>query len=218
MQKLFAMQIMDFKSPMTQPPPRRGIANRKSQIANSFLFLILAFIGGCAMPRVPQPLTQTVGGNDADMQAEFWYQMSERPLACNDEAFHALLLYLDNTDPANDYTTRVAELRRRKMLPTRFDRPGDEGVERGTFAVALVQAMRIKGGVMLTMLGPTPRYATRELQYLNLYPPSSPEQGFSGTELVGIIGRVEDYQRGNPANVPATVLPSEMAEGQAKKP
>ena len=29
-------------------------------------------------------------------------------------------------------------------------------------------------------------------------------------EVVGIIGRVEDYQRGNPADVPAAVLPGEM--------
>lgn len=170
------------------------------------------------MPHVAQPLTQSTGGSDADQQAEFWYELAERPLACNDEAFHALLLYLDNKDPAEDYAGRVAELRRRKMLPANFNRPGDEGVERGTFAVALVQAMRIKGGLMLTVLGPTPRYATKELEYQNIYPPSSPEQGFSGTELVGIIGRMEDYQRGNPENVPATVLPNEMAAEKPKSP
>jgi hypothetical protein len=46
--------------------------------------------------------------------------------------------------------------------------------------------------------------------FLNVYPPSTPNQSFSGNEFVGIIGRVEDYQRGNPENVTAEVLPGEM--------
>jgi hypothetical protein len=35
-----------------------------------------------------------------------------------------------------------------------------------------------------------------------LYPQSSPNQTFSGTELVGVIGKLEDYQRGGADNVP----------------
>jgi hypothetical protein len=42
--------------------------------------------------------------------------------------------------------------------------------------------------------------------YLNLFPPSSPEQTFSGSEFVGIIGRAEDYQLGHPDEKPATDL------------
>jgi hypothetical protein len=60
-----------------------------------------------------------------------------------------------------------------------------------------------RGGLTTSLFGPTPRYATRELMFLNVYPPSTPNQVFSGTEFVGIIGRVEDYQRGNPEQVVA---------------
>ena len=67
-----------------------------------------------------------------------------------------------------------------------------------------------KGGVTVHVVGPLPRYAVRELMFLNVYPPSTPNQALSGTEFVGIIGRVEDFQRGNPADVPAAVLPGEM--------
>jgi hypothetical protein len=35
----------------------------------------------------------------------------------------------------------------------------------------------------------------RELQYVGVYPASSPQQTFSGPEFIGIIGRAEDYQR-----------------------
>ena len=64
--------------------------------------------------------------------------------------------------------------------------------------------------LVLPLLGPTPRYAVRELMFLNVYPPSTPNQSFSGNEFVGIIGRVEDFQRGNPENASAEVLPGEM--------
>ena len=32
--------------------------------------------------------------------------------------------------------------------------------------------------------------------FLDLFPPSSPNQTFSGTEFLGIMGKLEDYQRG----------------------
>jgi hypothetical protein len=66
-------------------------------------------------------------------------------------------------------------------------------VQRGVVAVALVTALKIDGGWALTLMGPTPRYATRELVYRNLFPMSSPEQTFSGAEFVGIMGKAEDY-------------------------
>jgi hypothetical protein len=53
----------------------------------------------------------------------------------------------------------------------------------------------------MRLLGPTPRYATRELVYLNLFPPSSPHQLFSGNDIVSIIGRAEDYQRAQEARL-----------------
>jgi hypothetical protein len=40
------------------------------------------------------------------------------------------------------------------------------------------------------------------LVYLELYPPSTPNQTFSGAEYVGIIGRIEDYQRGENGDIP----------------
>jgi len=62
---------------------------------------------------------------------------------------------------------------------------------------------------MLSIFPRSPRYATRELQFAGIYPPSSPQQTFSGAEFLGIMGRVEDWQRGNPADKPAEYLPGE---------
>jgi hypothetical protein len=61
--------------------------------------------------------------------------------------------------------------------------------------------------MMMTLSPNCSRYATRELVYLELYPPSTPNQTFSGAEYVGIIGRIEDYQRGDNVELPATQMP-----------
>ncbi len=174
----------------------------------------LLLLCGCSTGHVSSPpLTVDYGGSDPDTQMEFWHRLPDRSVASNDEAFHALLLFTSpaNEDPAKDYAARVAALRARKMLPEGFDSPADGPVRRGTLAVALCRLLGLRGGLMMHLAGPTPRYATRELQARGIYPPSSPNQTFSGAELVGIIGRIEDQQRGNSAEVPAAVMPGEAS-------
>jgi hypothetical protein len=177
---------------------------------------------GCHSAKVAQPLTQKLGGNDPDAQMEFWHTLANQPLTSNDEAFHGLLLYLDNQDPATDSAGRVQTLKGRRHIDRNFDQPADQAVQRGTLAQALVRALRVKGGLFQRLTHDHPRYAVRELMYMDLYPPSSPQQTFSGTEFLGIIGRIEDYQRGNPNEVPAAVLPGERsaqgAPGDAANP
>jgi hypothetical protein len=157
--------------------------------------LLTALLAGCQTARVDQPLAATLGASDADTQLEFWHQLADRPVTSNDDAFHGLLLYLDGEDPAADYAGRVQALKERGLLAKNFDQPANQAVERGTLAVAITKALDIKGGWAMRLFGPTPRYATRELQYLDLYPPSSPNQTFSGTEFLGIMGKFEDWQR-----------------------
>jgi hypothetical protein len=176
----------------------------------SLIMIIALAVAGCKSAQVGEPLTARLGGNDTDSQMEFWHSLAGQNLCSNDEAFHGLLLYLDGTDPANDYAGRVRVLKERKLLNAGFDQPANQAVSRGTLAVALVRALKIKGGLLQRMTNDHPRYATRELMYMELYPPSSPHQTFSGTEFLGIMGRIEDYQRGNPADYPAAVLPGEV--------
>ena len=172
-------------------------------------YLALGFIlclTGCRTTRVADPLTNRFGGNDPDMQMEFWHNLADRPITCNDEAFHGLLLYLDGDDPTTTYDERIELMKRRRMLPWRFKEGPDQALQRGTLAVAITRSLEIKGGLVMRITGPTPRYATRELQYMGLYPPSSPNQTFSGSEFLGIMGKIEDYQLGDTADQPAGVM------------
>jgi hypothetical protein len=150
--------------------------------------------GGCQTARVERPLTTELGGNDPESQLEFWHRLAEQPVTSNDDAFHGLLLFLGGEDPAADYAGRVQALKARGLLPQNFNQPATQAVDRGTLAVAVAKTLGIRGGWAMRLFGPTPRYATRELVYLDLYPPSSPNQTFSGAEFLGIIGKAEEFQ------------------------
>jgi hypothetical protein len=186
--------------------------------------MILIMTCGCQTPRPGKPLAADLAGSGEDAQIDFWHALTDEPVTTNDHAFHGLLIYLDGKDDSADYAARVANLKSRKMLPKNFDQPATAAVRRGDLAVAIMRILRQRGGVTTTLLGPTPRYAVRELMFLNVYPPSTPNQSFSGNEFVGIIGRVEDFQRGDAENAAATVLPGEMrqdgggAAGEFAKP
>ena len=163
--------------------------------------LLLIALAGCQVAHDPQPLPAKLYANDEDAQLEFWHTLASRKLATHDEAFHGILLYLDSTDPGTSYDDRVKLLKSRHLLDAGFHGAADEAATRGTLAVPIARALGIKGGLMMHLAGASPRYATRELQYLGLYPPSSPNQIFSGTEFVGIIGKLDDYQHGVAAPV-----------------
>ena len=186
--------------------------NRRPVCLLPFAFCLLV---GCSSAKVAQPLTGKLGGSDPDAQMEFWHSLADQPLTSNDEAFHGLLLYLDGEDPAADYAGRVRVMKDRRLLDRGFDQPAGQAVQRGTLATALVRALKVRGGVFQRLTNDHPRYAVRELMYLDLYPPSSPQQTFSGTEFLGIMGRIEDYQRGNPNQLPAAVLPGDRANPKA---
>jgi len=175
------------------------------------LAAILLLTAGCHRAQVAEPLTASLSGSDEDSQLSFWHTLADRSVTSNDEAWHGMLLFLDEKDDATDYAGRVAALKSRGILPATFDRPADEGVTRGNLAVALANALSIKGGVIMRTFGVSPRYATRELQYLSIYPESSSHQTFRGNEFIFIIGRAEDYLRQVNPKTPAKQLSDEPA-------
>jgi hypothetical protein len=170
---------------------------RSKTLPSSLLALgVAVLLAGCQPARVDQPLTANLGADDPDTQLDFWHTLAQQPVTSNDDAFHGLLLFLDGADAGPDYTGRVAALKDRRLLAKGFDQPAEQAVDRGTLAVALSRALDIRGGIMMSISPHCPRYATKELVFLGIYPPnSSPNQTFSGTEYLGIIGKAEDYQR-----------------------
>ena len=178
----------------------------------SFFILPLAIVG-CGTATVDKPLAQSVGGNDPIQQMEFWHRLAEQPVTSNDDAFHALLLFTDGADPAADYAGRVQALKAKALLPASFDQPANRALDRGTFSVALAKALNVRGGIVMSLFGPTRRYATKELEFASVYPSSSPNQTFSGSEFLAVMSRAEEYQKAQRAGGPtggAGYVPPEM--------
>ena len=173
---------------------------------------------GCHAPRAGRVLPKELSGSEPDAQFNYWQQLPDQPITSNDEAFHGLLLYVDSEDHSADYAARVATLKQRKWLPKGFKEPAEQGIKRGTLAAALMRILKDRGGLTTSLIGPIPRYATREMVFLDIFPPSSPNQVLSGLEFVGIMGRVEDFQRGNGDEVPVTASAADVAEIDANTP
>jgi hypothetical protein len=172
----------------------------------------IAITGGCQSSVKGPPLAKELSGDDPSAQIEFWHALPTRRAVGNDEAFHALLLLLDGADPAADYAGRVRAMTGRGLLPSGFAEPPDAAIRRGTLAGVLARALPVRGGLTMRLFGARDRYATREMEYAGLFPPSSPHQTFSGPEFLGIMGRVEDYQRGRSAEAQ---VPDELVAGPA---
>ena len=170
---------------------------RSNPAAYVVMTVTLVWLGGChaTSSHIAQPLAPELAKSDPDVQVEFWHTLPDRKAVSNDEAFHGLLLFADGDDRSADYAGRVETLKQRRMLPGDFSATAGEPARRGTVAVALAEVLSIRGGLTMHLFGSSSRYAVRELQYAGLFPPSSPQQTFSGAEFLGIIGRAEDYQR-----------------------
>jgi hypothetical protein len=155
-------------------------------------FAVLA--QGCQSATVQTSVTAKFSDNTTDSQLSFWHELADRHVTSNDDAFHGLLLYVDSHDNSKTYDDRVAALKAKGLLSSSFSQPADLAVTRGTLAVAICKLLHLRGGIMMHITGPIPRYAVKELVYDGIFPPSSPQQTFSGTEFVGIIGKLDDYQ------------------------
>src|SRR5215217_3644298 len=91
-----------------------------------------ALATGCRTTNVADSALSRHPGNEPEAQLDYWHELATKRLVSNDEAFHGLLLYLDESDPSDSYAQRVATLKNRKLLHRDFNRPANEALERGT--------------------------------------------------------------------------------------
>lgn len=147
-------------------------------------------------------------------ELDFLNRLAERSVVTNAEGLFAMVLYVEaqqreheaegnnstaiseqiRVRPTATYDERVAEGKRLKWLDANWNEPGDQAMQRGTLARAIAVAYEIKGGVMMRLVGPTARYSSRELAYLGILSPGSEQQTMTGTELISILSKAQDYQ------------------------
>ncbi len=156
------------------------------------LLCLAACLSGCAATRTVLEDSAVDTFADDDAELDFWDDLATRRVVTNNDALHGLLLVADDEDAAEDYETRAATARLRGWMNAESTPPADESANVGMIAVAVCDILDIQGGVTMRLLGPSPRYCTREIVYRELVSRRTENQSLSGLEFVDLIGRMED--------------------------
>lgn len=197
---------------------------RTTTLAFALAAVTLSGLPGCARTVVKEPLTTDYAIDDFGAEMTFWDGLKDRTAVTNDEALHGLLLTVDGEPRLMGYEARRAEAIARNWLPKDFAEPGNLAMQRGTFAVAVCKIADIKGGVIMSIVGANPRYATRELVYQGIMQGNSTEMmSISGSEFIAVISRMQDYMAARaakpaPAAAPAKPVRVEPAATQPARP
>ena len=150
--------------------------------------LLLAFLAAC------KPYVMTNSAVDqfpkAEQEIEFLAAVEKMPAVTNNDALHAFLILEDGDDRSADYAARRAEGVRRRWISAGALANPNEAAKVGWMASAGCRVMDVKGGLTMLLAGPTPRYATRELVYMEILPLRTENQVLTGAEFVDYLNRL----------------------------
>lgn len=135
----------------------------------------------------------------ADQELDFLSDVNDMTAVTNNDALHGLLILADGNDPFASFEERVATAKSRKWMPSGFNAPANESATIGWMAMAGCQICNIKGGVTMHLLGPTPRYCTKELVFMQVIPLRTENQSLTGAEFTDYLNRLHRVRAGAPA-------------------
>lgn len=166
-----------------------------------------ACLGGCA----PASIT----GGDATLPAgeespAFLDRVSSQKTVSENDAMRGVLMLLEGKDASETFRDRLAKLRSLRVVDSSWSCDANRPVTRGRLAYMLCQAIHVKGGVLLTLLGPSQRYCLRELRYQGIMASGIMTTEISGGEYVAVMGRADRYKA--VGEVPEIERPPEPGE------
>ncbi|MCA9293095.1 MAG: hypothetical protein KDA20_04700 [Phycisphaerales bacterium] len=157
----------------------------------------LGALGGCTGARTIVELPAAQQWASSEAQLDFFDALSAQPIVTNDDALHAMLLFLHAQSPAN-YTQRTEAARELGWINAT---PGEANASAqvGLIASIAVRSQAIRQGLVLRASGNGPwrpgslggLAATKRLRALGMLPPRSPEQALTGAELIALLRRIE---------------------------
>jgi hypothetical protein len=151
--------------------------------------LMLLALAGCKPYVMSSSAVDTYG--KADQEIDFLAAVEKMPAVTNNDALHAFLLLQDGDDTFGDYAGRVKEGVRRGWIPKGEPRLANEAARVGWMATAGCVVMNVKGGLTMRVIGPAPRYATKELVYMEILPLRTENQVLTGSEFVDYLNRLQ---------------------------
>lgn len=148
---------------------------------------------GCERSRIEDSAVEKFPRSEQEI--EFLDALQSQMVVTNDDALHGLIALSDGTDLSKTYEARVELARRRGWIDPGWNRPPDESAQVGWMAVAGCRILGVKGGATMRIFGPTPRYATKELVFMDVLPLRTENQSLSGREFVDYLNRLGRVQR-----------------------
>ncbi len=148
-------------------------------------------LSGCGTPGA------VAGGNvtlPATNSAEYLDKISSQPTVTEAQALEGIMLLLDQQQKLT-FAECVKLLKDRHIVSSQWDFRADRPMTRGKVAYMIYQACGMKGGLTLTLTGPSQRYCLRELQYRGMMAPGLPYNPVTGMEYVAILARADELRR-----------------------
>jgi len=168
-------------------------------------------LAGCERSRVEDSAVDRFPR--AAQELDFLDALLGQVVVTNDDALHGLITFADGTDLSTTYEGRVEIAKGKGWIPADWRRPADESAQVGWMAVAACRVLDIKGGLTMRLTGPTPRYATKELVFMDVLPLRTENQSLSGKEFVDFLNRLNRFQQGGRALALAREQETQSGEG-----
>ncbi|MHC4716703.1 MAG: hypothetical protein ACYS5V_07025 [Planctomycetota bacterium] len=151
----------------------------------------LLLAAGCAQPgsvaggQTPLPTTNS---------AAFLDDLSSQATVTEAQAFRGVLLVLGQ-DRKMSFAQAVKALTDAGIVPEAWDFQADRPITRGKLAYMFYQACNMRGGLTLTLTGPSRRYCLRELQYRGFMAPGLPYNRVTGMEFIAVLTRADELRQ-----------------------
>ena len=156
---------------------------------------LAGMLAGAGCQAVPQA---KVAGGDARLatadSAAYLDEMSSKPEVTQLDAAKGMLLLLGE-DQDVTFTEAVGKLRERKIAGAAWRFQAHRPTSKGRLAYMIYQACGLRGGLTLTVFGPSRRYCLKELQYRGLMTSGLPYNAVSGMEIVSVLTRADELRR-----------------------
>jgi hypothetical protein len=159
----------------------------------SVLVLMAAALGSCQAPQ-PPPVQQGAVKLSLSDSAAYLDRLSSRPTVSQAEAVQGILMVLGEKKDLS-FAEAVGLLRSRRIADPAWTFQPDRAVTRGQVAYMVYQGLALRGGLTLTVLGPSQRYCLRELQYRGLMSAGVPYNIVTGMEYVAVLTRADELRQ-----------------------
>lgn len=136
-------------------------------------------------PPVPQPLKEL-----------YLIQLLPKKFVYRYDAAKSIVILMGGDDEYISLDSQVAYLKEKRFLPKRFEKTFDpmHPLRKGVAAYLFYKALGIKGGIALHLLGPSERYAFKELVFRGMMSPGHVNDLVSGDEMVLLMNQAFHYK------------------------